>query len=177
MLAIVIASPDGVGSLNDAKSMTETSIVFQSNDQPVKMVRYNVIKANIYRSTANTASTSTGSSSMVLESSNKESKTQLKNSPLKTNENNLESTSTTQFVHVTIWLPKKMIPTGEPNQDESSNWNKNNKQPNLTPQTIQLWLNQSSGTEVRIAEPIKRSSIHIYGNFCIYKLILIKCLI
>ncbi|CAH8484796.1 unnamed protein product [Schistosoma bovis] len=162
MLAIVIASPDGIGSLNDAKSMTETSIVFQSNDQPVKMVRYNVIKANIYRSTANTASTSTGSSSMVLESSNKESKTQLKNSPLKTNENNLESTSTTQFVHVTIWLPKKMIPTGEPNQDESSNWNKNNKQPNLTPQTIQLWLNQSSGTEVRIAEPIKRSSIHIY---------------
>ncbi|XP_018647822.1 hypothetical protein Smp_159780 [Schistosoma mansoni] len=162
MLAIVIASPDSIGSLNEAKSKTETSIFFQSNDQPMKMVRYNVIKANIYQSKANTAPTITGFSSLVPESSNKESKTQLKNSLLKTNNNNLESTSTSQFVHVTIWLPKKMIPTGEPNQDESSNWNKNKKQPNLTPQTIQLWLNQSSGTEVRIAEPIKRSSIHIY---------------
>ncbi|KAH8854923.1 TNFR CD27 30 40 95 cysteine rich region [Schistosoma japonicum] len=159
---IVIASPDIAEPKIRAKSISEESILFQSNDQPAKMVRYNVIKANIYQPSVPIISASTGSSIMMSKGSNKESRMNSKDSLPTTDNNNLKSASTSQYVRVTIWLPKQMLPTGELSQDESSNMNKNKKHPNLTPQTIQLWLNQSSGTEVHIAEPIKRNSIHIY---------------
>ncbi|KAK4472929.1 hypothetical protein MN116_004133 [Schistosoma mekongi] len=162
MLAIGTASPDVTELKSKAKSISEESILFQSNDQPAKMIRYNVIKAHIYQPSVPIISTSTGSSIMMSKSSSKESRMNSKDSLLTEDNNNRKSVLTSQYVRVTIWLPKKMMPTGELSQDESSNINKNKKHVNLAPQTIQLWLNQSSGTEVHIAEPIKRNSVHIY---------------
>ncbi|CAH8824781.1 unnamed protein product [Trichobilharzia szidati] len=152
MIVIVIGNPNSEESADRSRQYKISS----SNDYSEKITKWNVIKADIYQKSA----------SLNPSTLNKESKATTKNTaapPPTTNPKAFGSSiSTSPFVRVTIWLPKKMIPAGEMNHDESSSLNKDKKSPNLTPQTIQLWLNQTSGTEVRIAEPIKRNSIHIY---------------
>ncbi|CAH8436691.1 unnamed protein product [Heterobilharzia americana] len=141
MIVVVLGKPNSMKSKSSEKFRIQESTSSFSNNHLGKMTKWNVIKANIYQSPAATAISSTS------QTSNRESKMNAKSIASLTNKGDPKPfVSKSQFVRVTIWLPKKI----------KQNY------PKLTPQTIQLWLNQTSGTEVRIAEPIKRNSIHIY---------------
>ncbi|CAL8106039.1 unnamed protein product [Calicophoron daubneyi] len=75
--------------------------------------------------------------------------------------------SNSPTVIVTVWLPKDMIPKMDSNLPRSSNSattgaRKSPSRARRAPQSIQLWLNSSSLSEVRVLPPLERSSVDIY---------------
>ncbi|KAG5441784.1 hypothetical protein CSKR_110612 [Clonorchis sinensis] len=67
-------------------------------------------------------------------------------------------------VRVTIWLPRDMIPKMDGNRPRqfSSNKQEIKKGTRRSPDSIQLWLNASSGTEVWLSPRVERGVVHIY---------------
>lgn len=65
-------------------------------------------------------------------------------------------------VHLTVWLPASMIAAAgqhhgmQPKADAPAK---------RIPDSIQLWLNRTSLTEVRLAPAVDRQTIHIYGGW------------
>lgn len=83
------------------------------------------------------------------------------------------------LVRLTIWLPRHMIPEkGEHRPGKKSSGASSNSPRKNTvlrrPDSIQLWLNKTSKTEVRLGSPIDRSMVHIYGQFFILIYLLLK---
>ncbi|KER19307.1 hypothetical protein T265_15584, partial [Opisthorchis viverrini] len=79
----------------------------------------------------------------------------------------LSSTSKSNIsptVRVTIWLPRDMIPKMDGNRPRqfSSDKQEIKKGTRRSPDSIQLWLNASSGTEVWLSPRVERGVVHIY---------------
>ncbi|TPP58317.1 hypothetical protein FGIG_04107 [Fasciola gigantica] len=74
------------------------------------------------------------------------------------------------WIRLTIWFPRHMLPeksTSRPRKKSSgkSSTNSRKSPEKRGPESIQLWLNKTSHTEVHLASPIERSMVHIYGSF------------